>query len=1114
MNIENSHGLSFEFLESGLVKNIDAGSIRISLKASGLFSKPLTNLWLRKRADPVTFTPLLGPESNSCFTVTGKAYIASGRWEGLDYKCVLELSGYSLSWQWRVDIENISAENHELDIIYVQDVGLKPVTSGLINEYYVSQYIERRILDDKDFGRVICCRQNMNESNGNPWLMMACPGRAVAASVDGMQFYGRTHRATGVPEGLLSDSNTGEYAGESSVVTLREAPFFLSPGNRHKSLFVSTYIDDHPRATSDDDLTSLPDIMKEFSMSFTAPDRNDMAIPARNLFNTSSFLPAEDLDDNELTRFFGKERRHCEYENGRLISFFYGHDNHVMLRLKELLADRPHGHIMQAESVFVPDERIVSTTAFGSGVFNSHLTQGNTNFNILLSVCTSQFNLSPETGQRIFVTLAGKTWLLGVPSAFEMGLNHCRWIYKYGTGCFEVRTWTSKKSPQVNLDFRVVSGSKAELIITHHFDTAGGWQIFPGRRDGEFLAKSSADSMIAAKFPGAQFTIKVQSGGLGYQAGGDDLISSAGMRQPDSFFILVVPATMEFCMSFIGEVCGAEPHSVIDDAHQQFISDCNDARQAWLDLSMNLAVEADDVDISAIREILPWYGMNALTHYLTPYGLEQFGGAAWGTRDVTQGPFDLLLGTGRYKEAAEVLKIIFSNQDADGGWPQWWMFDSYHEIRADSAHGDVIYWCLIALADYIRVTDDKKILDEELPYYNNEGTALPVREKLSSHADRVIRLIVNSFIPGTALVPFGGGDWNDSLQPVSEELAHRMISCWTVEMNYQAFMQYSEICDYCGNIQKAGELRGLAGRIRADFNRLLVKDGCVAGYAVIEKDNTVSLLLHPSDEKTGIHYSILPMERGIISGIFTPDQAGHHHDLIEEHLKGPDGARLMDRPPKYRGGIQTLFKRAESSTFFGREIGLMYVHEHIRYAESLACTGRAEDFVRALRQAVPVSYREVVPCGDIRQSNCYYSSSDVIFSNRYEADDLYDEVKKGKMIVRGGWRVYSSGPGIFLGIIISRLFGIRFAFGNIIIDPVMPRSLDGLSVSLRLKNRNVIFRYILHDSSFSPKAIRINHIPVVFSYEPNKYRNGGAVIAESKFFEMLDKQENIVETEL
>src|SRR5664280_2925486 len=102
----------------------------------------------------------------------------------------------------------------------------------------------------------------------------------------------------------------------------------------------------------------------------------------------------------------------------------------MCIRDREIIVDRPHAHIMQAEAGYAPDENIVSTTSFAYGVFNSHLTQGNTNFNVLLSVCSSPFNLEPGTGQRIFVNIDGLQYLLGVPSAFEIGLNHCRWIYK------------------------------------------------------------------------------------------------------------------------------------------------------------------------------------------------------------------------------------------------------------------------------------------------------------------------------------------------------------------------------------------------------------------------------------------------------------------------------------------------------------------------------------------------------------------------------------------------------------------------------------------------------------------------------------------------------------
>jgi cellobiose phosphorylase len=256
------------------------------------------------------------------------------------------------------------------------------------------------------------------------------------------------------------------------------------------------------------------------------------------------------------------------------------------------------------------------------------------------------------------------------------------------------------------------------------------------------------------------------------------------------------------------------------------------------------------------------------------------------------------------------------------------------------------------------------------------------------------------------------------------------------------------------------------------------------------------------------------MNRGIISGMFTNDQARHHQGLIEAHLQGPDGARLMDRPLPYKGGIQTIFQRAESSTFFGREIGLMYMHEHLRYAESLARTGQADAFLKALRQAIPVAYRDVVPSGDIRQANCYYSSSDVAFRNRYEADERYDEIKTGHFTLRGGWRVYSSGPGIYIGLVVSHLLGLRIESGNIIVDPVMPHSLDGLSASLNLLGHTVTWNYAVKEGNFSPKAVSVNGEAIPLMYEKNRYRNGGAMISAKQFLALLTRLENIVEVRL
>lgn len=1113
MEISNHKGLTISFLENGNIKSINAGPVRISMKEANLFTRSGMNIYLRKLNDPIRFSPLLEPGSNGRFRIDGNKFITVGHWEELDFKCILQLSEEIAAWQCTIEIKNSSKEIQHLDLVYGQDISLKTLSSGLVNEFYVSQYIERLILEDNRYGKVVCCRQNMKESGGHPWLMLACRNGAVSACTDGMQFYGRSFRETGIPEGLLQNKLGGEYAGESSFAELQEKPFTLAPGEKHSSEFIGYFLPDHPAATSAEDLKLLPEVFESFRTTEQISSSPEPNLPESSLFNTSDFLQAEDLSDEELVRYFGQERRHEERINGELLSFFYGDHYHVVLRSKEILADRPHGHIMQAKTSLTPNDQIMSTTAFAFGVFNSHITQGNTNFNTLLSVCTSQFNQSPETGQRIFIEIAGKYYLLAVPSAFEMGFNHCRWIYKFGEHCLQIRTWTSRKLPQVYMDVSVLEGNPLKMVITHDFDPLNGWKISTVSQNNEFLATPAADSMIASKFPQARFRIRVEKA-ASFSAGNAELLFADRQHHEQNFFVIKTDSVKEFCMSFVGEV--AEPCQIqeVIDPDVQFQADCLDNQNEWKNLFRNLNLESTHKDIQAIREILPWFGVNALTHYLTPYGLEQFSGAAWGTRDVSQGPVDLLLNLGKYAEARKVLCIIFSNQNPDGGWPQWWMFDVYRNIRAHEAHGDIFYWCIMALSHYIRVTGDFGILDEALPYYHEKTDDSAEITPLSEHLDRLINMITASFIPGTALVPFGGGDWNDSLQPVSHELAERLISSWTVEMNYQAFTEYMEVCERAGFTNKAHELQVICDRIKSDFNKYLIRDGIVAGYGLVESDGSIGVLLHPSDRTTGIHYSILPMNRGIISGTFNAEQAKHHQQLIEQHLKGPDGARLMNRPLKYKGGIQTIFQRAESSTFFGREIGLMYMHEHIRYAEALSMTGKAEEFIVALRQAIPVAYRDIVPCSDIRQANCYYSSSDVAFKNRYDADERYDEVINGKLMVRGGWRVYSSGPGIYIALIISRLLGLRIEHGNVIFDPVMPLSFDGLKVSLEFLEKNIQLQFSVKQRTHNPMAIRINNMPVSFSYKENPYRTGGAVIQKAKFIELLTEHENIIAIDL
>lgn len=1097
MLIKNSIGLTFDFMDNGSIKNIESEGIRINLKPGTHFSKDITNIYLRKRSPEIEFHPLFGQNSNAHFTFINEKMLVKGVWNQLQYTCILELAEKSHAWKWKIEITNNSDQSVELDLVYFHEVGLKTINNGLVNEYYVSQYLERVVLQDVEHGAYIACRQNNKEISGHPWLLLFSKQTALSGLTDGMQFYGNSHRVTGVPEGLLQRVFSGNMAAESPVVALQEKPFILKPKQRKNLEYLGIFIPNHAKATSDKDFEIIKKIQSDFTDENILLVENLSEKSVKNLFNVPYFLPVSDLNQGDIEQLYGTELQHFEKQDDKWLSFFTQNNHHVISKQKESLVHRPHAHILQANIGMVPNENQMSTTCFATGVFNSHISQGNTNFNVLLSVNTSQFNTNLESGQRIFVKYDNQHFLLGIPSAFEMGLDFCRWIYKYEKGIFEITTKTLIDQPIVETTFNVVEGNPVELVITHDFDKTNKWNINFGTNENEFVAVATDNSMIKKHFHNAQFRIQTSSqffkSSLRYG------LSAAAYSVANDIFVLETAPTNYFSIKFIGEL----QHQWNGENQTQSGVDF------WKQLGNQLQLKSENQHIQAINSMLPWYGMNAITHYLTPYGLEQFSGAAWGTRDVSQGPIELLLSLEKYEAAKTVLLTIFANQNSFGDWSQWWMFDSYRDIRAGDCHGDIYYWVMISVANYIKTTGDIHILQEKIPYFD-DANLFTIQE----HLDRLTQMIVNSYIDGTALVPFGGGDWNDSLQPVNEELAKRLISSWTVEMNFQAFTEIYEVYQKLGDLKRAEDLKKHLQKIHSDFNKYLIKDNVVAGYGYLEDDKSISVLFHPTDTKTGIKYSLLPMNRGIICGIFTKEQALSHQKIINQFLKGPDGARLMDKPLKYKGGIQEIFQRAESSTFFGREIGLMYIHEHIRYAESQAILGNADEFIKALRQAIPIEYQNVVPQGSMRQANCYYSSSDVTFTSRYAADYKYQDVLDGKMTLDGGWRVYSSGPGIYISLIIKKLLGFRVDSENIVLDPVLTKEMDGLEAQFKYKNNLILFKFKVLTENYHPKKLLINNKNITFECENNRYRKGGAKIGTKDFNDLLTEKVNHILVEL
>ena len=365
---------------------------------------------------------------------------------------------------------------------------------------------------------------------------------------------------------------------------------------------------------------------------------------------------------------------------------------------------------------------------------------------------------------------------------------------------------------------------------------------------------------------------------------------------------------------------------------------------------------------------------------------------------------------------------------------------------------------------------------------------------------RALALIDSRRIAGTRLVAYGHGDWNDALQPADPALREHLCSAWTVTLHHQMLVALAQALRGIGRDADAAPLDAEAGRVRADFRRWLLVDGVVTGYALFAEEGTPpGLLLHPSDRTTGLRYSLLPMMHAVLENLLSPAEARQQLALIDEHLLGPDGARLFDAPLAYRGGPERVFQRAESSAYFGREIGLMYTHAHLRYAQALAHVGDAEGFFAALLRAQPLGLGERVAAAAPRQANCYYSSSDAAFADRYEASREYARVRAGTVALEGGWRIYSSGPGIALGVLWRQLAGMSCEHDEVTLDPVLPSALDGLRAELVVGDREFDVLYRVGRAGCGPLAVTLNGQALAFVRRANPYRLGAAAVPRALF---------------
>ncbi|MDR9831642.1 cellobiose phosphorylase [Vibrio sp. FNV 38] len=1106
--------LSLKFNANHTLHAIYAGDVMVSQFETAETEKGISNIYLRqKQNDGYAVTPLLFFNDSIETFLLGDGNIAwkttTSQWTAT---VISSLSKANAAFFYQVEVENHTGHALDFDLVYGQDLALADRGSVQTNEAYCSQYLDHEVFKTDESGYVVCSRQNLPQSTGNPMIQIGCFDDIVAYSTDGYQFFGTAFKVDETLSKLQTPMLDNEkYQYEMGFIALQTEAYSLSPVSTKSTVFYGLY-QEH---CADSNVKQPRDIsvLKDTFEASNIGNATAVNIENKDLFDTG-IIVGDVLSEAELTHFFSQpnERRFVEEKDGKVLSFFHGDNHYVTLQEKEKYLERTTGHVIASGNNQDCNQPVMSSTHHMFGIFNSQLTLGNTSFNKLLGVNRNSLNQFKHSGQRIWVKEHGKYNVLAMPSAFEVGLNFSRWVYKYQQGFIIVSSFSSAVCPAIQTEI-LTQGleDSLDIAVSHQLVFGNNENTSNVRvtREENTLLVSGDDDLIQATQPELEFSITPSS-----ELAECELITD---EETDSVQYVLLKGQVKGLakISFGGVLKDANTK----DTTLKFSDEVELYQINQKSLVNNFNVKfSNNVETGLkLNEMMNWFTHNALVHYSTPHGLEQYSGAAWGTRDVSQGPFEFFMAMQQYEKVEDLIRTIYSHQYQETGtWPQWFMFDNYGAIQQEEAHGDIVVWPLKALADYITATGNTDILDIELPYTSIEKEFGLTNETytLFAHVQRQLKHIKDNLVAGTFLSCYGDGDWDDTLQPANQSLRENMVSGWTIPLTLQSLKTMGSALE--GEEKYSlflTELSDLFENMHIDYHKYLIKDGTIAGFIHFDRDESgeveeIEYLLHPSDQKTGIKHRLLPASRSIISETFTPEMAKSHMEVIEDKLVYPDGVRLMDKMAEYKAGEQSYFKRAELAANLGREVGLQYCHAHIRFIEALCKMGKAKEVFENLFKIVPMGIKSTVPNAALRQCNAYFSSSDARFNDRYEAYSNMDKVMKGEVEVKGGWRIYSSGPGIYINQVIANVLGIRYLNNDLILDPVIDMNQGEVILSFDIFDRPFTITVKPRQGEYTPKSIELNGEAIEFELELNRYRTGGARISSALIKQKLTAGSN------